>query len=119
LALTLGEDIPRQIRPQIVQTVAGAHPALGWDFFLQNRATIEGLLDPLQRLEYAASVADQSSDPAIADALIAYGRDNPSAQATIAATASNMRLRAQLAERTMPAVDAWIARHTPRRGRGR
>ncbi len=120
LALTLGEDIPRQIRPQIVQTVAGAHPALGWNFFLENRAAIEGLLDPLQRLEYAASIAGQSTDPAIAEALVAYGRDSPSAQDTIAATASNMRLRAQLAERTMPAVDAWIARRSPparRRGR--
>lgn len=119
LALTLGEDIPRQIRPQIVQTVAGAHPRLAWDFLVANRATVESLLDPLQRLDYAASIAGASSEPAIADALAEYGRDMPSAADTIAATASSIRLRAGLAERTMPAVEAWIARHTPRAGRGR
>ena len=113
LELTLGEDIPRQIRTQIIQGVAGSHPRVAWDFFIANRTAIEALLDPLQRLEYAASLAAQSSDPAIADAIIEYGRGNPSAQERTEATASGIRQRSQLAERTMPAVDAWIAAHTP------
>ena len=113
LALTQGEDIPRQIRPQVIQTVAGSHPRLAWDFLVANRAMVESMLDPLQRLEYATGIAAQSSDPAIADALIEYGRDTPSARASIESTASNIRIREQLAERTMPAVDAWIAEHTP------
>ena len=41
---------------------------------------VESMLDPLQRLEYATGIAAQSSDPAIADALIEYGRDTPSAR---------------------------------------
>lgn len=113
LAMTLGEDIPRQIRTQVIQTVAGSHPRLAWDFLVANRATIEGLLDPLQRLEYASSIAGQSSDPAIADALIEYGSNTPSARDTIESTASSIRIRTALAERTMPAVEAWAAAHAP------
>ena len=119
LALTQGEDIPRQIRPQVIQTVAGSHPRLAWDFLVANRAMVESMLDPLQRLEYASGIAAQSSDPEIADALIEYGRDTPSARDSIESTASNIRIREQLAERTMPAVDAWIAAHTPAEPRRR
>jgi aminopeptidase N len=113
LDLTLGDAIPRQIRTQIVQIVAGSHPRLAWDFFMANRPALEGMLDPLQRLEYAASLAGQSSDPEIADAIIAYGQGNASTQEITEATASSIRQRSQITERTMPAVDAWIARHTP------
>jgi len=117
LALTLGDEIPRQLRTGVVSMVAASHPRLGWDFYLANRATLDEMLDPLQRIQYAASIAGNSSDAAIADALVVYGRENPASAESAERTAASMRVRAQLADRTMPAVDAWIARHG--RGRGR
>ena len=63
LQLVLGEDIPRQLRPTVLQTVAGAQPRLAWDFLVANRAAMEALLDPLSRLEYPTTIADQSARP--------------------------------------------------------
>lgn len=118
LAMTLGEDAPRQIRTQIIRQVAGVHPRMAWDFLVANRSAVEALLDPLQRLEYPGQIADQSSDQAVADELIAYARTLPdAARPTIAATAANIRLRSRLAERMMPAVEVWIARNEARQGR--
>jgi len=116
MQLTLGEDIPRQIRTQVLSNVAAAHPRLGWDFLVANRAAIEAYLDPLQRLEYPAGLASASSDPAIATELERYAADFPEgARPTIAAATGAIRLRAQTIRERMPAVEAWIARHGARR----
>ncbi len=113
LQLALGNDIPRQIRTQVVQMVSDSHPRMTWDFFLANRAALEAMLDPLQRLEYAASLAGQTSDPEVADQIIAYGRDMPSARETTEATAANIRARDEVVDYVMPPVDAWIAARAP------
>ncbi len=110
LALTLGDDIPRQLRTQIIGIVAGHHPRLAWDFLVANRATIEGLLDPLQRLEFPADIASTSSDPAMVAELEAYARDFPEgARPSVAAASATITQSAQTINERMPAVEAWIA----------
>ena len=56
----------------VLSDVAEQHPRLAWDFLVANRAAVEALLDPLPRLEYPTTIADNSSDPAVADALVQY-----------------------------------------------
>jgi aminopeptidase N len=112
LDLALGETIPRQIRVQVIASVAGAHPRLGWDFLVAHRAEIEAMLDPLQRLEYPTDLASISADPAVASELEAYARNFPEgARPTVAAAAAAIRLRAQTIRERMPAVERWIAAH--------
>jgi len=122
LQLVLGEDIPRQIRTQVLSVVAGRHNQMGWDFLVANRAAIEALLDPLQRLEYPPAIASGSADPAMIAALEAYARDFPDgARPTVAAAVAAIRLRAETANQRMPAVEQWIAareRPAPVRRRG-
>lgn len=115
LTLALGDAVPRQLRPQVVASVAGAHPRLGWDFVVANRSAVEALLDPLQRLEYPADIASVSADPTIAAALESYTRDFPEgARPSVASAAASIRLRAQTIAERMPAVEAWItARNAP------
>jgi len=116
LQMVLGEEIPRQIRTNVLQRVASVHPQMGWDFLVAHRAEVEALLDPLSRGEYPAIIADQSADPAIATALEAYARDLPEGvQPTIRSAAANIRLRARTIEQAMPEVERWISRH-PARG---
>lgn len=119
LQMTLGDDIPRQIRTQVIAIVSGSHPRLAWDFLVANRPAIEALLDPLTRLEFPAGLASNSADPAMAAELEAYARNFPEgADETVAAATASIRLRAQTASERMPAVEAWIAAHrAPRRGR--
>ena len=120
LQLVLGEDIPRQIRTQVLSAVAGGHTQLAWDFLVANRAAIEALLDPLQRLEYPPGLASGSADPAMIPALEAYARDFPDgAGPTVAAAIAAIRIRAETVSQRMPAVEAWIAaREAPQRRRG-
>jgi aminopeptidase N len=114
LQMVLTDQIPRQVRPQVLQNVAIAHPRLAWDFLVQNRQAIEGMLDPLQRLEFPTGVASQSSDPAVADALREYARDFPEgAQPTVNAAAGQIELKAQTIRERMPAVESWIRVHPP------
>jgi aminopeptidase N len=116
LQLTLGDDIPRQIRTQVIANVSGSHPRIAWDFLVANRATVEALLDPLQRLEFPADLASGSTDPAMVGELRAYARDFPEgARPTIDAATATITLRAQTVAERMPAVEAWIAAREPSR----
>ncbi|MBL8531076.1 MAG: M1 family metallopeptidase [Hyphomonadaceae bacterium] len=115
LELTLGEDIPRQIRIQVITAIGGNHPRMAWDFLVSHRPAVETLLDPLQRLEYPPNLAELSADPAIADELEAYAANFPEgARPTVAAAAAAIRLRAQTIAQHMPAAEAWIAQRRPR-----
>jgi aminopeptidase N len=112
LAMTLGNDIPRQIRTQVISGVNAGHPRMGWDFLVANRATIEALLDPLQRLEFPTEIAAVSADPAMVGELERYAADFPEgARSSVSAATAAIRLRAQTVSERMPAVEAWIAQH--------
>jgi aminopeptidase N len=118
LQMVLTDQIPRQLRPQVLQNVANAHPRLAWDFLRENRAAVEDMLDPLQRLEFPTGIATASSDPAVARELREYSRDFPEgARPTIDAAAAQIELKAQTIRERMPAVESWIRVHPPGRER--
>ena len=119
LAMTLSDDVPRQIRVGVLSAVAGKHARLGWDFLVANRAAVETLLDPLTRLEFPSHIAAISSDPAMVEELERYAADFPEgARESVVAAQAQIRLRAQTISERMPAVEAWIAQHSNRRGAG-
>lgn len=112
LQMALGNDIPRQIRTQVISGVTAGHPRLGWDFLVANRTAIEALLDPLQRLEFPTEIAAASSDPAMAGELERYAANFPEgARSSVAAAMAAIRLRAQTVSERMPTVEAWITQH--------
>jgi len=117
LQMALSPDIPRQIRPQVISTVAGSHPRMAWDFLVANRAAIEAMLDPLQRLEFPTNIAAISSDPAMVGELERYAQTFPEggARDAVAAAQAQIRLRAETIRARMPAVESWIAQHSRRR----
>lgn len=110
LQMTLGDEIPRQIRTQVIAAVAGEHPRLAWDFLVANRAAIEEYLDQLTRLEFPTNIAAASSDPAMVGELERYAANFPEgARPSVAAAQAQIRLRAQTITERMPAVETWIA----------
>lgn len=112
LQMVLTDQIPRQLRPQVLQAVAREHPRMAWDFLREHRQQIEDLLDPLQRLEFPTTIASQSSDPAVARELRDYARDFPEgARPTVDAAAAQIELKAQTIRERMPAVESWIRVH--------
>jgi aminopeptidase N len=114
LAITLGDDIPRQIRTQVINGVATRHPRMAWDFLLANRAAIEALLNPQQRLAFPAEIAAHNSDVAVADELERYAADFPEgARSRVAGAVAMIHARAVTTSERMPAVEAWIAQNRP------
>ncbi|UPT61652.1 MAG: M1 family metallopeptidase [Hyphomonadaceae bacterium JAD_PAG50586_4] len=110
LQMTLGDEIPRQIRTQVIARVAGAHPRMAWDFLVANRAAVEEYLDQLTRLEFPTNIAAISSDPAMVNELERYAANFPEgARPTVAAAQAQIRLRAQTIAERMPVVETWIA----------
>ncbi|MBN8608171.1 MAG: M1 family metallopeptidase [Caulobacterales bacterium] len=110
LQMALGDEIPRQIRTQVIAAVAGEHPRLAWDFLVANRAAIEAYLDQLTRLEFPTGIAASSSDPAMVGELERYAANFPEgARPSVAAAQAQIRIRAQTIAERMPAVEAWIA----------
>jgi hypothetical protein len=115
LQMTLGDTIPRQIRIQVLQGVASGHPRMGWDFLVANRAAIEQLFDPLQRLEYPTDIAALNFEPEVATRLQAYARDFPEgARGAVDAAVAQIRLNAEMRNR-MPDVERFIAAQAPAR----
>lgn len=111
LDLTLGEDIPRQLRPQIIQAVANNHPQLAWDFLTAHRAAVEAWLEPPIRISFPAEIASDSSDLAMVRALETYAASFPAgAHNTLASAEATIRSRADTVAR-MPAVEQWVAQH--------
>jgi len=110
LALTMGEEIPRPRRTQIISVVADVNPRLAWDHVVANRTAIEALLDPLQRLEFPAAIAGHNADLLVVDELEAYARDFPNgARPTIEGAKAQIRLRAQTINDRFPEVERWVA----------
>jgi aminopeptidase N len=111
LAMTLGEEIPRQVRTQVISAVAVVHPRLSWDFIIANQPTLEALFNPQQRLAFPAEIAAQNADPVVADELQHYAADFPeAARRNVTAAVAAIRLRAETISERVPAVEAWIAR---------
>ena len=117
LQMTLGDEIPRQIRPQVIASVNAGHPRMAWDFLVANRTAIEAMLDPLQRLEFPTNLAAVSGDPAMLGELDRYATNFPdgAARDAVAAAQAQIRLRAETIRERMPAVEAWVAQHGTRR----
>jgi aminopeptidase N len=112
LQMVLTDQIPRQLRPQVLRSVAGEHPRMAWDFLVAHRQQMDGMLDPLQRLEFPTTIASQSSDPAVAQELREYARDFPEgARPTVNAAVGSIELKAQTIRERLPAVESWIRVH--------
>ena len=112
LALALDKDTPTAAAARIVSGVAGRHPALAWDFAREHADELLAKVTFFQRNLYFPSIAGAFSDAARADELVAFVAKKlpPEAGVEAARTADNIRFRAALKTRILPAVDAWIAK---------
>jgi aminopeptidase N len=113
LELTLTDAAPKQLAPNLIRAVAAQHPDLAWRFYLANRAAVDARLDPLQRLEFAPSLASGADDAARIAELQAFAdRHIPAGSRTAVEQAvSQMRYNAEVRGRVRPEVDRWLAAH--------
>ncbi|MFZ2030845.1 MAG: M1 family metallopeptidase [Vitreimonas sp.] len=112
LNMTLGNEIPRPLRPAVISRVAGNHPRMAWDFLVAHRPAIENILEAGLRLEFPTGIAANSADPAMAAELDRYAANFPAgARPQVDGAKATILLRADAVRNRFPAAEAWIAQH--------
>jgi aminopeptidase N len=113
LALSLTEETVPQEATHFVIDVADSseRPELAWQFAQQHMNELLPRVDPFERSHYAPSIMGAFCDAARADELEAYMKTNAAedAQAKARETAEDIRLKASLKQRELPAIDQWVA----------
>jgi aminopeptidase N len=112
LALTLTDELPNTIIGRMINTVAssGEQPQLAWDFVRENFDALATKLGPSFRDEFIANFMTNFSDDAHAAELKAFApaQATSGGRVTTARALETIAIAADLKDRALPAVDAWI-----------
>ena len=112
LTMTLGNDIPRPLRPPVIRQVAANHSRMAWNFLVAHRAAIEAILEPGLRLQFPTEIAANSADPAMVAELDHYAANFPAgARPQVDGAKATIQLRAEAVRERFPAAETWIAQH--------
>ncbi len=120
LALALSEERGLAQWFNLVAHVARRHPELAWNFARENSAALLAKVPAggafLTRNTYFPAIAENFSDETRADELLALvsAKVGAAGASEAAKSAENIRFKAELRARVMPAVDAWIAAKSSR-----
>jgi aminopeptidase N len=113
LALSLSEEGPPQEAAALVVKVANSsgQKELAWDFARQHIIALLARADPFSRGNYVPSILAAFSDAPRAAELEAFVQANPANDAQIRAreAAEQIRFKAALKERELPAIARWLA----------
>ncbi len=111
LDLTLTDEIPVSMRGNVVQAVAGGHPAMAFDWATANSERVNAFLEASTRSQFIVGTAAASGDPAMAAKVTAWAEKNlPEASRKTAATVvSSITYRASLRARQAAALGKWGA----------
>lgn len=111
LALALTDELPASFAAGLVGGVAGRHPALAWDFAREHADALMAKVTFFSRNNYFPGIARSFNDAARADELIAFVAKKLPPEAGVEAekAADDIRFKAKLKTRLLPAVDAWVA----------
>jgi aminopeptidase N len=112
LALTLTDELPGTIVTGIISTVAsaGEQPELAWDFVQKNFETLLARQGPSFSDQFIANFMTNFSDDAHAAELAAFAPAQSTAggRVMVARALETIAISADLKERALPAVVAWI-----------
>ncbi len=113
LAVSLTDQLPASLAVSLVSKVAsqGEHPQLAWEFAHKN---LDGLLAKLGSLaadHYIPNLFRNFSDAKRADELESFAAMNlpPEASYSVAKASDDIRFKAELKQRLLPELDAWIS----------
>jgi aminopeptidase N len=113
LALSLtDETVPQETTHFVVEVAEfGEQRDLAWSFTKEHLPDLLGRLEAFRRNAYIPSILGTFSDTAHADELETYVKTNISEDALVKAreTAEQIRLKAALKLRELPAIDRWVA----------
>jgi aminopeptidase N len=110
LALALTPEPGATTSAGIISTVAGSHPELAWQFAMQNRQAVEGLVDVSSRGAYLPGLAAGATDPTMIQQIEDYARTNMTAQSRGPAdrASGSIRQRLRVRQERLPDITRWF-----------
>ena len=112
LELVLTDEVPPPMRGNIVQAVAGAHPALAFDWAVAHQAQVDAFLEASTRAAFIVGLPAGASDLALASRVTAFANARLPAGSRKPAetTVAVIKYRAELRQRLAPVIAAWARR---------
>jgi aminopeptidase N len=112
LQLALSQEPGATTGSAMIAAVAAEHPDLAFDFALQNRQAVEGLVDTSSRSRFFPQLGSRSADPAMVAKLQDYAtryltpQSRRSADQAIASIQDRIRVR----QTRLPDITRWLER---------
>jgi aminopeptidase N len=117
LALSLSQEgFPQEVAALVVKVANhSGQKELAWDFARQHITPLLARVDPFSRGNYVPSILAAFTDAARAAELEAFVQLNPAhdAQTRAREAAEQIRFKAALKERELPAIATWLAGRKP------
>jgi len=100
----------------IISAVAKVHPDLAFDFALEHRQAVSGLVDASSSSRFLPELAAASSDPAMIAKLKDYAQRYMTPQSRRAAdrAIASIEVRIQVRKLRLPDITAWLQTHGKR-----
>lgn len=110
LELLSTDELTAPQKASLLRSISGRHPDFAFDFAVANPDVINAFLEPSTRSGYVPSLGGGSNDPAMPGKIMAYAEKNlpEAARGGAIRTVALIAVRKQLADRTRPAVMAWV-----------
>jgi aminopeptidase N len=111
LALTLTEEIPPTIRPNVIRSAAGRHPEAALDFAIAHWDKLSAMLETSSAQLFLPRLAATSANLKTVDILNAFADIHAPANARQEYVLAIARIRyaAKVRETRLPEVDRWLA----------
>ncbi len=114
LQISLTDELPPPQATRLVQNVASRseQPALAWDFTRRNLDALLAKLTSIGADHYVPNLLRNFCDMERADELERFAKSNlpPEAGYAVAKSADEIRFKADFKTRTLPELDAWLAK---------
>jgi aminopeptidase N len=111
LEITLTEEAPVTIRPEIIASVAERHPELAFDFTLANLPAVMSAIEPDSRTSFVPQLVSHAWNSALIPRLRAYADAHipPAARGAAVAAEAEIAFHASIRRERLPALDHWLA----------
>ncbi|OYW21454.1 MAG: hypothetical protein B7Z43_10435 [Sphingomonas sp. 12-62-6] len=108
--LLKGTELTAPQKSSLLRAIAGRHSDMAFDFAVANPDLVNGFLEASTRSGYIPSLGAGSADPAMPAKILAYAEKNlpEASRGGAKRTVALMAVRQQLADRTRPAIEAWV-----------
>ena len=110
LELLTADDFTAPQKSSLLRAISGRHADLAFDYAIAHLDLVNSFLETSTRSGYVPSLGAGSSDPAMPAKILAFAEKNlpVASQGGAKRTVAVMGIRQQLADRTRPAVTAWV-----------